>query len=253
MKKVFLFLLMGMFMLSFASAVPPFQSNEGTTSGLQIFSPDFTATKYNTTFNLHLHVSNISNGVQFSNTAVDCYIHLYNMAGSHIFEGGAFSKDSNGFDLEQSISYGNFTEAGEYNAYYIWCNNTAQKLGGEVKGTYQITSNGQPSPEGIVIVGFCFVLLLILGYSVVMIVKAVGHIIDKNFDLMDVAIMWGMFFGLLGLNQLASIYLGNVIVNNWLDLFVKLYAFPMVIVPLIAFFLSLFSMNKEKKRKAKEW
>ena len=86
-----------------------------------------------------------------------------------------------------------------------------------------------------------------------MIIKALGHIIDRDFDLMDVGIMWGSYFALLGVNQLAVIYLGNVDVNNWLDLFVKLYAFPMMIVPVIAFFLSVFNMNKEKKKEANKW
>ena len=252
--KLTIYLLLGMFMLMVipsAVALPPFQENTGTIDGLQIYEPKFSATKYNTTFNLKIHVSNISNGVQLPNSNVDCRIHLYDKIGGHLFEGGVMTKDINGFDHEQTLTYGNFTQYGEYNAYYIWCNMTG--LGGAVRGVYEVTANGKPSPEGIIIISFIIIMLFILSYSVVMIVKAMGHIIDKDFDLMDIAIMWGMYFGLLGLNQLAQIYLGNVDINNWLDLFVKVYAFPMVLLPVFAFFLSLFNMNKRKKEAKMKW
>lgn len=251
MKKLFLLLIMGMFMLSFASAVPPFEENVGIENGIQIFEQRFEAIKYNTTFNFHVHTLNISTGLPISNTNVDCFLHLYDMTGNHLYESGPMTKNGNGFDLTEVVTYGNFTDYGNTNAYYISCN--ASEIGGAVGDTYEITANGQPSPEGVVIVGFGILLLFILAGSVLLIVKAVGNMIDRDFDLLDVAKMWGLFFALLGVNQLAVTYLGNVVINNWLDLFVKLYAFPMVIVPLIAFFLSLFNMNKEQKKRDSQW
>jgi hypothetical protein len=256
-KNINLFLLVAMLsfmIIPLTSSAPPFQTNINANSqnGLQIFAPQFEAVRYNTTFNLHIHVSNLSNGVPLPNTAVDCFIHLYSMSGSHLYESEPMEKDSNGWDLEQTLLYTNFTEHGEFNGYYIWCNST-DGVGGELKGLYEITANGKTTPEGIIIIAFGLVLILILAGSVVMIIKAMGHMINKDFDLMDLGKMWGMFFGLLGINQLAIIYLGNVDVNNWLDLFIKIYAFPMVIVPIIALILSIFNMNKQAKEKARQW
>jgi len=251
-KGITIFFLLSVLLLSFnmVSAVKPI-SNVNTQTGLQVFAPQFEAVKYNTTFNLHLHVANLSNGVPIPNTNVDCYIHLYDSSGSHLYENGPMKKDGNGWDLERTLLYSNFTQHGQINSYYIWCNSTG--LGGELKGFYEITANGKQTPEGIVIVAFGIILILILAGSVVMIIKAMGHIINKDFDLMDLGKMWGMYFGLLGINQLAIIYLGNVDVNNWLDLFVKIYAFPMVIVPIIALILSIFNMNKQAKEKKRQW
>lgn len=216
MKKVFLFLLVGMFILSFASAVED--------------------TVY--TLNEDMEINNFC-------PAGNCsYMNLTSLE----YPNGTINYFNEGMINHNQLFTYSFTpdQVGKY--YFITCDNNNCE-----NNNFLVTPNGQPSPEGIVVVMFSVLLLFVLSYSVVMIVKAVGHMIDKDFDLMDVAVMWGMFFGLLGLNQLAIIYLGNVDVNNWLDLFVNIYAFPMVIVPVIAFFLSLFNVSKEKKRKAQQW
>lgn len=251
MNKALMVMLLGIFMLGLVSSAPP-ASVSSNTNGLNIFAPEFQAVKYNTTFKLHIHVSDVATGVQLDNTEADCYLHLYNMAGSHLLEAN-ISKDGNGYDHDLTILGGNFTEHGEFNGYYIWCVNNAGDLGGELKGFYEITANGKPQPEGIVVIAFSVVLLLILSGSVVFFVKAMGHIINKDFDLMDLATMWGLFFSLLGVQQLAILYMGSVEINSWLDLFVKTYAFPMVIVPVIALLLSIFNMNKQAKEKKRQW
>jgi hypothetical protein len=251
MNKKFMILLIGIFMLSFVASAPPSDvfSNE---NGLKIFAPTFSAVKYNETFKLHLHVSDVATGVQLSNTEADCYLHLYSMDGSHLLE-ATLGKDGNGVDHDFTINSGNFTEHGETNAYYIWCINTAGDLGGELRGAYEVTGNGRPRPSGVVIIGFSVLLLFLLGGSVTFMLKCLGHLIERNFDLMDLGIMWGSYFSLMGSYQLATIYLGNVIVNEWLLLFVKIYAFPMVIVPVIALFLSLFRQHTNIKENNNKW
>jgi len=88
---------------------------------------------------------------------------------------------------------------------------------------------------------------------IVYIIRAVGLMIDTSLDILDVAYAWGLYFGLLGLNLLATIYLGNVIIMNWLSLFVTVFGFPLMIVPILAFFLSVFAGKERKKKEANAW
>jgi hypothetical protein len=249
MKKLFIFTLFTLIILtSLVPAQPTFQTNLNSQAGLEIFYPQIEAIKYNTTFNPHFHITNISNGMPLSNTVADCYIHLYNSTGSHIYESQPLTKDSNGVDYEDTILYGNFTEEGKYNVFAIWCNATALSLGGEAKGSYYISGNGQLLPGDVVILGFSLILILLLMFITVFIVKAIGNIIERNFDIVDLAYAWGLYFGLLGVNQLTEIYLGSQIVMDWINLFVTILGVPMILVPVIAFLLSFFDAKKKKKR-----
>lgn len=253
MKTLKLFLLL-MVCFSFVSMVQAqsFQTNINTNKGLQIFAPEFEAVKYNTSFELHIHTTNISTGLQVPNSAVSCYLHLYGMDGSYIYQQNSpITKDANGWDHEITINAGNFTEVGEFNAYYIWCNTSAE--GGELRGIYEITTNGRTTPDGIVILGFAILLLAILIFSIIYMIKAVGLMVEGNFDLLDVAYMWGLYFGLLGALQLSNIYLGNFEVQSWLNLFVTIYGFPMILVPVFAFILSMFRQKKRKEKERNKW
>lgn len=138
MKK-YLFLFVFLFLVSFAMAQPPFQTNVNSLEGLQIFYPQLERVPQNASFNLHIHVANISNGFPFLNTEADCRLHLYDNTGNHTFESEVMGKDSNGYDHEIFISSGNFSKLGEH-AFYIWCNNSV--LGGEARGTFDVTTTG---------------------------------------------------------------------------------------------------------------
>jgi hypothetical protein len=90
-------------------------------------------------------------------------------------------------------------------------------------------------------------------FSVVYLIKAVGLIIEANLDLLDIGYMWGLYFALLGVTLLANLYLGTVAVLDWLNLFATIFGFPMVIVPVFGFFLSLFITRKREKKRANAW
>lgn len=165
MKKEISLIVLALFFINIASAQPPFEKNVGISNGLQIFSPQFEYLEQNVGFELHLHVSNISNGIQFNNSFVDCFVHLYDIVGNHTFESGILEKDLNGVDHEIYIAPENFSNIG-INSFFIFCNTS--NLGGEVRGTYEITENGRgklTSGEGFLYIGsissmFLFSLLL---------------------------------------------------------------------------------------------
>lgn len=140
MKKIFLFGLVFTLILcsSFVSAQPFAQRNEG---GFQIFHPEYEAVKQNEPFELHIHVSNITNGYPLTNDQATCYLHLYNSTGEHTMT-SILELCPNGVDWEIDIDGGNFSDVGLH-SFYLWCNNTEWSLGGEAKGFFEVTPDGR--------------------------------------------------------------------------------------------------------------
>ncbi|MDD4110151.1 MAG: hypothetical protein PHS54_01205 [Clostridia bacterium] len=159
MKKQLIVMAFGILMLfslfSIVSAAPPFETNIGS-EGLQLFYPQFETVSQDMNFNLHIHASNISNGFPLYNTDYECNIHLYNSTGDHTFQ-GELENNGNEWDKEVYLTSGNFSDLGTH-AFYIWCNNSY--LGGEVRGTFEVTPTGTELTTANAIF-YGFILLLI--------------------------------------------------------------------------------------------
>ena len=164
-NRLFLFLIVSLFLVSFVVADKPSVSTVQTNpNGYQIYYPEFESVKINTGFTLHLHVSNISDGYPLLNTEVSCYLHLYDMSGNHTFESGILKKDSNGLDHEVYIAPANFSSLYTH-SFYIWCNSS--DFGGEAKGTFEVTPTGFIGTLGFYLLLLIISLMLIvIGYSV---------------------------------------------------------------------------------------
>lgn len=236
--------------LSMVSAVPPFQSTTVAPSGLEIEATNSLYLKANTTHTFHFRVYNASNGVYISPADVTCSIGILDNYGNYIFN----TPDATavGFRYDVEVLGGNFTDRGVYHKG-INCLLDSGLMGGVLTQSFEVTTTGNENPEGIVIVTFSILLLIIFVLLAVGIMKAIGLMIEGNFDLLDVGYSFGIYFGLLGLNLLAQIYLGNYIIQNFLELFVKLLAFPLMVVPVLAFFISLFRGKKENERNKAQW
>lgn len=148
--------------ITLVSSAPPFVQEENT-NGLQIFEPKIEYLPQNIDYDLHIHLSNITNGLQINNADADCNLHLYNSTGSHTFEGD-MEKDGNGIDYDLLINSGNFSDIGEH-TYFIYCNSTS--AGGDVKGTFMVTEGGVEFTEGraILINGLLFLLVVFVFLS----------------------------------------------------------------------------------------
>lgn len=137
-------------------------TNVNTNEGYQIYYHEFSNVKQNSEFMLHLHISNISTGLQIPNTQADCYLHLYTIDGNHTFESKSMTKNANGYDYEVYISSGNFSRLGTH-GYYLWCNSTY--FGGEVKGLFEVTPDGLTGALGFLIIWLILSLgIILLGY-----------------------------------------------------------------------------------------
>jgi len=222
--KPYFFLFAVLLCMSLISAVPQ-------DLNLNSYKPQ----EYNTTF-------------QFSFSDVDqtaCNITtLNNPDGTIIFLNQQMTKTGSTFNGSVANTY--LLTEGAY-CVNIECSNNSGSV------CREITGNGKAPPGDFTILGFSFLMILIFGSITVYIVKAVGNIIETNFDLLDVATAWGLYFALLGANLLANLYLGTLEVLEWLNLFVTILGFPMILIPMFAFFLSLIVSKNKRKKEAMKW
>lgn len=137
-KVILLILCMILVVVPLINAQPPFQEATGDRT-LEIRFPQSNVLELGQDISYHFHVYNRSDGLLVTNSSADCFIHLYNATGSHIFQ-GTMGFDSNGIDWELFIDGGNFSQIG-FISFIVWCNTTNQ--GGFVSGSLDVTHSGR--------------------------------------------------------------------------------------------------------------
>ena len=191
------------------------------------------------------HEQNTELQFSFSDTlAGNCNVTTLDNPTETIVINQVMTNNANTFSA--TIDAGNFTEIGAY-CFNIVCED------GYGSVCREVTGNGNDKPDGVLILGFTIILLFIFSFSTVYLIKSIGLIVENSLDILDVAYMWGAYFGLLGVNMLAKFYLGTPEVLEFLGVIVKFSAFPMVVVPVLGFMLSLFITKKKQKEKDDQW
>jgi len=250
-NKKFLYSMVLMFcLISLVSAVPPFQSTKVADNGLEIEATNSLYLEADANHTFHFRVYNASNNAYISPDDVTCSMGILDNYGDYVYNKPDVNNLSFRFDV--LVLGGNFSEVGVYHKG-INCLLDDGTAGAVLTQSFEITENGKENPEGVVILGFILLMLAIFMFVTVYLIRVVGLMIEGNVDILDIGYAWGLFFGVLGLNLFAGIYLGNAEVTEFLELFIKILAFPLVVVPVLAFFLSLFRAKKEKKRRADAW
>ena len=189
--------------LTFVSAAPPVFSVEENTNGYQIFQPEIQFVPQYADFKLHIHVSNISNGLPIPSTdlTVDCFVHLYGPDGNHTMESAPMGRDSNGQDWDIFIDGGNFSDLGEH-SFIIWCNSTL--FGGEAKGGFEVTPAGFQS--ALDSSNFkLFIILMIVSISLFIL----AYFLESEWLVFLSGIIWiltGMYGMIYGIGNLSNLY-----------------------------------------------
>jgi hypothetical protein len=133
---------------------------------------------------------------------------------------------------------------GEYNSIIV--SPTTNGTVSEFK--YEVTANGKENASGMVIILFILIFLILVASTCFLTLYSLGHLIRQDFDIIDLSIDWGMFFVLLAVYYLEIYYLGNLAIETYLLWFIALCSITLVIIPSIAFLLSLFHgvLGKQK-------
>jgi hypothetical protein len=151
------------------------------------------------------------------------------------------------------------TNNGGYGYSYDFCktNQTGNYIVttcGDVDGTdtcvdydFEVTGNGKPNASGGIIIIFMIVIVIIASSSCFFVLYSIGHLLRLDFDIVDLAIDWGIFIALIMIYYLQNYYLGNSDMEHWLLISLPIGGILLVFIPLIAFLLSITigSLNKK--------
>ncbi len=137
-----------------------------------------------------------------------------------------------------------FTEIGLYKVQ-MFCYDGTYSFSGE--GFYDVTGNGKPAPNGSVIVLFSIIFLISVVLTGYMALYTIGHMLTLDFDILDLAMDWGIYFGIVAVYFLQNYYLGNEGIDKWLLLLVSVGGMFLILIPIIAFILSITIGSLQKK------
>ena len=104
---------------------------------------------------------------------------------------------------------------------------------------FEITGNGNSSPDGVTIVMFSIAYIILLGFLVYVIIFSIGHAVKLDFDILDAAYNYGLFFAVVGVRFLSQTYLGNPDVETILDWVIDIGIWTNIILPTLYFIITL--------------
>jgi len=249
-KKLLTLFFLTIFLISFTSAVQTINIQEKDV-GIIIEYPKFLTIKQNEPFNLRFHAFNSTDGKVLTNETTNCTFNIYNHTGDNIlrmiptFENLGAGDCSHCFAV--NILKGNFSEIDEY-SYLIRCEN--EGAGGAVSSGFDVTLNGKLNPEGIVIITYTLLFIIIFAFSIIYFFIALEHFMALEMDLRDVVLLIVSYLSVFIFYYFSVEYLGNPIVNNLLEIALSVGALSHVILPLIAFLISFIMTTLKFKRKA---
>jgi len=145
-----------------------------------------------------------------------------------------------------NYTYCNTTELGIYT--YSWNNPCLDCSQGNCGNDFEVTFNGKPDASEFVVVFFAILFIITLGSAVYFTLYNLGHLLKLDFDMIDLAVIWGIYFAIIGLYFLETFYMGNEGIERWLLLIINPGWIIMVMVPAIAFILSLTVGTLKKQR-----
>ena len=145
------------------------------------------------------------------------------------------------------LSTAKTTPTGEY---FATSNCNDGSLNGYSTFTYFITVNGKEPPEGITIIIFVILFLILLGMITGLILYTVGKFAEQEFNLWDLIYNISTFFVILGVYFFGKEYLSNAFFNTFLVSVISITSFTNVFFPLIAF---IFSITVWKWKELDQW
>ncbi len=131
-------------------------------------------------------------------------------------------------------------DTGEYQIYIYGS-------GGSYDNTsYEITTNGKPSPSGFVIVLFSLLFIFIVVTLLTLLMRTILLFIELNIEAKDLIFNFSSYFGLWAIYILGIEYLGNAFINSFLLFLIEVGAITTILVPLIGFVISFIKQKMPK-------
>ena len=208
--------------------------------GLNIDFPKFEVIEQGKNFTFHFHVFNITNGIRFDNSTVNCSFELYNAGGEEQLEIDDLEYESGDWII--IVTGNNFTEVGSY-AYLVECH--TDSLGGFISFPFEVTTNGNPVPDGITIIFFSLLFIVIIVGMLSVLLYTIFQFIALSFNAKDLIVNVSIYLGLFATYILGIEYLGNAFVNDFLLFLLEAGAVTTVFLPIMAFTVSFIKERME--------
>lgn len=255
--KLFAFILISVFLISFVSAVldSTTQSNVNTNNGIELDYPKYEIIKNNQSFNLTIFNYNISDGKRLSGS--NCSLQLFNHTGTKVYNLVNFSSFGNGYN--HFIGNGNFTKNDIY-TFNIYCENN--NIAGFVEGIFEINNTGVSlTTEKSLLYALMFLLLFFLFIINIFGINKLpsdnardgeGKVVAISYLKYLRIVLW-MFEWMLLLSlfflagNLGEAYLGETLFSNFFIVLFRigmLFSFPIVLIWVIV---SITNVIKDKK------
>ena len=246
--KQYLIILAVVLCLGLVSALPP-QAQTALEDEITIFYPKYEFIPQNTAFNLHFHVINKSQTLTAPQTS--CEVHLYDINGKHTLEELAVM-DSNGIDYKVTITGGNFSNIGTH-AYIIQCN-TSKQTGG-ASGDFEVTLNGIDKPDALIIVIFSIIFLLLLGGATTSLLKNIGHWVNLEVNMFDVAFSFSIYFIVFSFYYLVKTFLGDPMILDITKMMLFVRGISHILVPIYSLAASMIwnPIKLKERSEARSW
>lgn len=112
--------------------------------------------------------------------------------------------------------------------------------------SFDVTPNGNEKPDGSVIVLFVILFTILIAGLLSLLMYNIFHMITWDFDARDLIMNVSSYFVLFAVYILGKEYLGNSFVDEFLVWFIGVAAVTNVILPIIAFVLTLVRGDLDK-------
>lgn len=118
---------------------------------------------------------------------------------------------------------------------------------------FYLTYSGNPKPSDFTTFGLFVIFLILMGSIVWVFLYTLSSFIDVDTSLLDVGYNVGLYFMFLTYIYFVYNYLDEVFIYNFLSNFVYIFAIVLIVLPLIAYFLTVAIRWQIKKEEARKW
>ena len=256
MNKLNKLLIVFFIILAFAVVAVP-QPKLAVTSnggGLEIKYPFFEYVKVNEEMKFQFHLYNATTGVPIGNESTECYFHLYNNSGDHIYVQNNIRKVEHMFDFEVYLNGTNFTVAEQEFSYIMQCNSSS--AGGFVSAQFFTTFDGKATKDILGSGSIALLLFLIMVNILLYFLPFVKNFV--KFDITNKLIKRGittvaLFVTMFNFSILATVMdKAQLPINNELFRYMILFGYAGYIMlgfTVLAFLFELMKFYKIKKHK----
>jgi len=113
--------------------------------------------------------------------------------------------------------------------------------------TFYITENGKEPPEGITVIFFGIIFIIIIAGMLGLLLYTIFHFINVDLDAWDLIYNFSAYFSLFVVYILALEYLGNAFINSFLLFLIEVGAVTTILIPLIGFVVSFIKIHTVKE------